>query len=119
MIQKEEELLVVDSGVSADGLKSPKTQGDARVDLKNWTFSVIPAQEFREAFLDAWRLERDYFYDPGMHHVAWTTIRDKYAELVNRVRDRYELSDLISDMVGELSALHTFVRGGDLRKAPD
>jgi tricorn protease len=35
------------------------------------------------------------------------------------VRDRQELNDLISDMVGELSALHTFVVGGDLRTGPD
>ena len=33
---------------------------EAQVDLKRWNFSVVPADEFREAFLDAWRLERDY-----------------------------------------------------------
>jgi tricorn protease len=119
MVHKQNDLFVFDTSVSADAVKNPKTLADAQVDLKNWNFSVIPAQEFGEAFLDAWRLERDYFYDPGMHHVAWTTVRDKYSELVGRVRDRMELSDLLSDMVGELSALHTFVRGGDLRKAPD
>ncbi len=119
MVHKQNDLFVFDSSVSADALKNPKMLTDAQVDLKTWNFSVIPVQEFREAYLDAWRLERDYFYDPGMHHVPWTTIRDKYSELVGRIRDRYELSDLISEMVSELSALHTFVHGGDLRKAPD
>ena len=119
MVHKQNDLFVLDSNVSVDALKNPKTLSDGQVDLKNWNFSVIPAQEFGEAYLDAWRLERDYFYDPAMHHVNWTVVRDKYSELVGRVRDRSELSDLISDMVGELSALHTFVRGGDLRKAPD
>lgn len=119
MIHKQNDLYVLDSGVSADAMKLPKTLTDAQVDLKAWNFSVIPAQEFREAYLDAWRLERDYFYDPGMHHVNWPQMRDKYLELVNRVRDRTELSDLIADMVSELSALHTFVAGGDLRKGPD
>ena len=33
--------------------------------------------------------------------------------------DRQELSDLISEMVGELSALHIYVRDGDARKGPD
>jgi tricorn protease len=46
-------------------------------------------------------------------------MRDKYAELVGRVRDREELSDLIDQMVGELSMLHTFVFGGDLRRGSD
>ena len=119
LVRKQNDLFVIDASVSADALKSPKTLSEAQVDLKGWTFSVIPAQEFREAFLDAWRLERDYFYDPGMHHIPWTTMRDKYMEFVARIRNRDELSDLLSDMVSELSALHTFVGGGDLRKSPD
>ncbi len=100
-------------------MKIPKTMTDAHVDLKNWNFSVIPVDEFRELYLDAWRLERDYFYDKQMHHVAWATMRDKYSEYLGRVRDRAELSDLISEMVSELSTLHIFVHGGDLRKGPD
>jgi len=92
---------------------------ESRIDLRNWTFSVIPAEEYREAFVDAWRLHRDYFYDRRMHGVNWKLMRDKYGELIGRVRDREELSDLISEMVGELSLLHTFVRGGDIRKGPD
>ncbi len=119
MVHKLNDLYVLDAGVSAEAIKGPKTLPDAQVDLKPWNFSVIPTQEFREAYLDAWRLERDYFYDREMHHIKWATIRDKYLELVNRVRDRDELSDLISDMVSELSALHTFVEGGDTRKGPD
>ncbi|HLH04727.1 MAG TPA: S41 family peptidase [Bryobacteraceae bacterium] len=113
------DLLVFDSSMKADALKSPKTMADSKVDLGSWTFSVIPAEEYREAFLDAWRLHRDYFYDPHMHGINWPAMRDKYGELLNRVRDREELDDLISDMVSELSALHTFVFGGDIRKSPD
>jgi tricorn protease len=44
---------------------------------------------------------------------------DKYLPLVDRVTTRAELSDLIAQMVGELSALHIFVRGGDRRRGPD
>lgn len=119
LVHKQNDLFVFDAGVTAAAIKDPKTLSDAQIDLKRWNFSVVPVDEFREAYLDAWRLERDYFYDPNMHHVPWTTIRDKYVEFVGRVRDREELSDLISDMVSELSALHTFVVGGDLRTGPD
>jgi tricorn protease len=89
------------------------------VDLKEWTFTVVPTEEFHEMFLDAWRLHRDYFYDRDMHHLDWKAVREKYLPLVDRVRDRDELSDLIAQMVSELSALHTFVGGGDLRRGPD
>jgi len=119
MVAKRNDFFVFDSSVSEGALKDPKTTAEAQVDLKSWTFSVIPEQEFREAFFDAWRLHRDYFYDPDMHKVNWPLMRDKYAELLNRVRDREELSEVLAQMVGELSVLHTFVRGGDLRKGSD
>jgi tricorn protease len=119
LIRKQNDLYVVDSSIHEAGMKLPKTLSDSHVDLKDWTFSVIPSDEFREEFQDAWRLHRDYFYDQHMHGVNWTSMRDKYGELIGRVRDREELSDLLAQMVGELSALHTFVRGGDIRRGPD
>lgn len=117
MVRKGQSFHVVDS--SAKDLKAPKALADSQVDLKEWSFTVIPTDEFREALIDAWRLHRDYFYDPNMHGVNWTLMRDKYLELVGRVRDRAELSDLIAKMVSELSVLHTSVVGGDQRQAPD
>jgi tricorn protease len=119
MIVKKAELMVIDSSAKAAALKDPKALADTQVDLKNWTFSVLPFNEFKEAFADAWRLHRDYFYDRKMHGVNWQTMRDKYGELLNRVRDRDELNDLIASMVSELSALHTFVVGGDVRRGVD
>jgi tricorn protease len=89
------------------------------VNLRDWIFSLDPREEWRQMFIEAWRLERDYFYDRGMHGVDWKAMRDKYLPLVDRVTDRGELSNLLAQMVSELSALHTFVGGGDLRQAPD
>ena len=115
------DFFVVDSKVKSGPLSAngQKLLNDSQVDVKGWSFSVIPAAEFHEEFLDAWRLHRDYFYDTNMHGVDWQLMRNKYGELVGRVRDREELNDLISEMVGELSLLHTFVRGGDIRRGPD
>ncbi len=90
-----------------------------RVDLSGWSFSLDPREDWRQLYIDAWRLERDYFYDPGMHGVDWEEVRDRYLPLVGRVTTRDELSDVIGQVVGELSALHTSVRGGDLRSGPD
>ncbi len=47
-------------------------------------------------FAEAWRLERDYFYDRGMHGVDWPAMRAKYLPLVDRVTDRAELCDLLA-----------------------
>ena len=62
---------------------------------------------------------RDYFYDTNMHGVDWPGMLAKYSPLVDRVTDRGELTEVISEMAGELSALHIFVRYGDEREGPD
>jgi tricorn protease len=112
--EKENDLYVFDA---AD--KAPDKLEDSKVDLSRWTFSFDPREQWRQMFVEAWRLERDYFYDRGMHGLDWPKVRDKYLPLVDRVRSREELSDLLAQMVSELSALHIFVAGGDLRKGPD
>ncbi len=92
---------------------------DNKVDLEGWSFPIDVRDDWRQIFVDAWRLERDYFYDPNMHGVDWDGALQKYLPLVDRVTTRNELSDLIGRVVGELSALHTSVRGGDLRRGDD
>ncbi|MGE3615966.1 MAG: S41 family peptidase [Gemmatimonadales bacterium] len=92
---------------------------DTRVDLSGWSFPIDVRQDWRQIFVDAWRLERDYFYDPGLHGVDYRAMLSKYLPLVDRITTREELSELIGWAVGELSALHTSVRGGDTRTGPD
>jgi len=90
-----------------------------KVDFSSVKFSIDPREDWKQIYTDAWRMERDYFYDPGMHGVDWDGMRLKYLPLVDRVTTRAELSDVIGEMVGELSVLHTAVRGGDLRDGSD
>lgn len=92
---------------------------DAKIDLKNWTFSLDPKEDWKQLFTDAWRMERDYFYDTNMHGVDWNAMHKQYLPLVDRITTRSELSDLIGRFVGELEALHTSVRGGDVREGTD
>jgi tricorn protease len=113
LVRKDKALFLVDAAPDEAKLD------DAGVDLSGWALPVRPREEWRQMFEDAWRLERDYFYDPGMHGVDWKAMREKYRPLVDRVRSREDLSDLLAQMVSELSALHIFVEGGDARKGPD
>jgi tricorn protease len=108
------DLFVIDAGP-----KAPDDLSKAQINLRNWTMHLLPRDEWRQMFVDAWRLERDYFYDRGMNGVDWNAIRQRYAPIVERVTDRSELSDLLGQMVGELSALHIFVVGGDMRRGSD
>ena len=114
LVRRESELFLFDA---AD--KAPDKLDETKLDLGRWSFSFDPREQWRQMFVEAWRLERDYFYDRGMHGLDWPKIRAKYEPLVDRVRSRDELADLLGQMVSELSALHIFVGGGDLRKGPD
>jgi len=118
-IRKGDDFYIVDATAKSSGLSDPKALAKARIDFSRWSFATSPRAEFRGLFLDAWRLERDYFYDRHMNGVDWAAMRERYLPLVDRVSDRNELNDVLAQMVGELSALHIFVRGGDSRKSSD
>jgi len=83
------------------------------VQVDSISLSIWPALEYRQMYSDAWRMLRDYFYDPGMHQVAWRDVHDRYLPLVSRCVKREDLDDVMGQMAAELSALHVFVYGGE------
>ena len=82
-------------------------------DTSGLHLSVFPNLEHQQLFADAWRMLRDYFYDADMHRVDWDEVFDRYLPLVERCAKREELDDVLRQMIGELSALHSFVYGGE------
>jgi len=114
LVRKGQDFYVLDVSLSA-----PPALAEKKVDLSKWTFSIDPKQEWQQMFVDAWRMERDYFYDRNLHNVDYEGLLERHLPFLDRISDRSELNDLIAHLVGELSALHTFVRGGDLRRPPD
>ena len=90
MVRTAKDLYVVDAGA-----KAPTEMAKSAVPLKDWSFSFNPRDEWRQMFVEVWRLERDYFYDRDMHGVDWPAMRAKYPPLVERVTDRSELADLV------------------------
>lgn len=98
------------------GAKAPDDLSAHQVRLGDWRLRVDPVAEWRQMFNDAWRMHRDHFFDARLRGVDWRAVRDRYAVLLPRVTDRLELDDLFGQMMGELNALHSQVRGGDYRK---
>ena len=119
LVRKDDDFYIFDADAKAAAIGNPKALAKAKIDMSGWTWVTSRQAEFRGIFLDSWRMERDFFYDRDMNGVDWVAMRQRYLPLVRRVTDRNELNDVIAQMVSELSALHTFVRGGDARKPSD
>ena len=114
--------------LSADGSKLLLQKGNAfaivpaqaeadfdkgKLALDAMDIRIEPAREWKQMFTDAWRILRDWFYEPGMHGNDWQAIHDKYAALLPHVSTRADLDYLFGEMAGELNAGHVYVQAGD------
>jgi tricorn protease len=93
---------------------APHKLGDGAINLGGMRAEVDPPQEWKEIFNEVWRQERDYFFEASMNGVDWQKMHDKYAQLLPYVADRYSLTYIMGDMIGELSNSHTYVGGGEM-----
>ncbi len=114
-----ERLRVVNATVNEESLTEeglPRVTG--WLDLERIKVSVEPASEWRQMFKEAWRLQRDQFWNEDMSKVDWQSVFDRYYPLVDRVGSRSEFSDLMWEMQGELGTSHAYEMGGDYRVHP-
>lgn len=90
----------------------------ATLDLGQLQVLVNPSVEWQQEFTDAWRILRDWFYEPGVHGgiERWNTIRDRYAALIPYVSSRQDLDYVLQELVGEANAGHVYVQQGDETK---
>jgi tricorn protease len=89
------------------GAKVDASQGKLKVDAIE--VKIDPRAEWPEMFEDAWRINRDYFYDPHMHGLDWGAIRTKYAQFLPDLTVRDDLNRVIRWMLSELSVGHSYI----------
>ncbi len=75
---------------------------------------VNPPAEWRQMFREAWRIEREFFYDPNAHGLDLAAAEKKYAPYLEHIVSRRDLNYLFADMLGELTVGHLSAGGGDL-----
>ena len=90
-----------------------KKVGDGSLNLGELRAEVDPPAEWKQMFNEVYRQERDYFFESSMNGVNWDAVRDKYAALLPYVANRYDLTYILGEVIGELSNSHTYVGGGD------
>ena len=96
--------------------KAPDKLDKQKLRVGDWRLAIDPRAEWRQMFVDAWRMHREFSFDPGMRGRDWNAVRARYEPLLTRVADRDELDDLIGQMTAELGILHSQVRGGEKRE---
>ena len=74
---------------------------------------IDPVNEWKEIFDEAWRINRDYFYDPHMHGNDWKAVKAKYEVFLPDVSVRQDLTRVMEWMFSELSVGHHRMTGGD------
>ncbi|MEU8729706.1 S41 family peptidase [Streptomyces tendae] len=113
-------LVVLDEG---DLRAVPATEvgdGDSTtwIDLRRILHEVDPAAEWHQAYDEAGRLIRAYFWDPGMCGIDWDAVLDQYRPLLERVASPDEFADLLREVLGELGTSHAYVVAARRNEGP-
>ncbi len=90
---------------------------DKKLATTGFEAMVDPVAEWKQIFADAWRLERDVFYDPALHGVDWKLMRVRYGQLLEEAVTRWDVNFVIGELIAELNSSHTYRSGGDLEKS--
>lgn len=91
-----------------------KKSEDAPLNLNGISVKINPKEEWKNIFNEAWRVNRDYFYDPGMHGVDWNAMKAKYEPFVAHASCKDDLYRVMQWMFSELSVgHHRFGSDGD------
>lgn len=79
------------------------------VDLERIRVRLDPGAVWGQAFDEAWRLQRDFYWTPDMAGTDWDEVRERYRPMVARLGSHDDLVDLLWEMHGELGTSHAYV----------
>jgi len=131
--RKSEELMPARSfSISADGKKMlysvdgsyfisdlGQKSEEAPLNFNAISVKINPKEEWANIFNEAWRVNRDFFYDPGMHGVDWKAMKAKYEPFLKDVSSRGDVYRVMQWMFSELSVgHHRFSSRGDKLNEP-
>jgi tricorn protease len=101
--------------IPASGKPEP---GKGKLNVEAVEVRVVPEAEWKQIFDEAWRINRDFFYDPNFHGADWKAMKAKYAAFLPHLACRSDLNRVIQWMCSELAVGHHRVGGGDFIGQP-
>jgi tricorn protease len=101
-----------------DAVPGKAKVGAGKLNLTGLQVKIDPREEWRQIYHEAWRIERDFYWDPNMTGHNWQKLGARYEALLPWVAHRSDLNYLIGELIAELSTSHTYVGGGDQPRKP-
>ncbi|MGW7432012.1 S41 family peptidase [Streptomyces sp. NPDC054861] len=113
-------LVVVDEGElrAVPSTETGDSDSTVYMDLRRIVHEVDPEAEWRQAYDEAGRIIRAYFWEPDMGGVDWAAVLDQYRPLIERVASPDEFADLLREVLGELGTSHAYVTPARRNEGP-
>ena len=111
-------VLVMGDGMQAIVAAEEGQKFEKPLRINEMEMVVDPMAEWKQIFMDTWRIERDYFYDVNMHGVNWEQVKERYLKMLAGATTREEVNVVLGDMIAELNSSHAYRFGGDLEATP-
>jgi len=92
---------------------TPPAGGQGTLKTSGIEVRVDPVQEWRQMYREAWRVERDWFYDRNFHGLDLKAAEKKYEPYLRNVASRDDLTYLFQEMLGNITVSHMGTGGGD------
>jgi len=92
----------------------PIKPGEGKIKTEDMEVYVDPKAEWQQMYREAWRIQRDFFYDPNYHGLDLKATAKRYEPYLAALTHRADLSYLFQEMFGELTVGHLYVQGGDV-----
>ncbi|MGR0160989.1 S41 family peptidase [Paenarthrobacter nitroguajacolicus] len=98
------------TSVPADTKVEDDSADLVKVELNRVRVILDPVAAWGQAFDEAWRLQRDFFWTADMAGQDWDSVYKRYRPIVERLGSHDDLVDLLWEIHGELGTSHAYVK---------
>jgi tricorn protease len=95
---------------------APVQPGAGAIKVDEMEIYIDPRAEWRQMYTEAWRIQRDFLYDPGYHGLDLKAAEARYKPFLDGIAHRADLNYLFVEMLGNIVLGHLFVGGGDVQR---
>jgi tricorn protease len=92
----------------------PLKPGEGVLNIGDMEVQIDPRAEWKQMYREAWRIQRDFFYDPTFHGLDIAAAEKRYAVFLDSLGSRADLNYLFQEMLGNMTVGHHNSGGGDV-----